>query len=107
MTPADQIVSSQTPMVNPDGARDIKHQQDRVNTLEQLYHLDGRDNINHPLHNTYTGLWLKYAPCPEHEITTNDDGTLTISMHGLRKTVSSHHLVEPAVKQLWDTIKTQ
>ena len=34
--------------------------EQRVRSLECLYIIDQRDKFDHPLHNTYTGLWLKY-----------------------------------------------
>lgn len=41
-------------------AEDTQAMMDRVILLELLYHLDRRHDQNHPLHNTYTGLWQKY-----------------------------------------------
>ena len=34
--------------------------EQRVRSLECLYLIDGRDHSDHPMHHTYTGLWLKY-----------------------------------------------
>lgn len=41
-------------------AQDTEAMMDRVIILELLYHMDGRHNRSHPLHNTYTGLWQAY-----------------------------------------------
>jgi hypothetical protein len=35
--------------------------QNRVDLLEKLYFWDGRDKKDHPLHDTYTGLYQKYT----------------------------------------------
>jgi hypothetical protein len=35
--------------------------QNRVDLLNRLYVWDGRDNKDHPMHSTYTGLYLKYT----------------------------------------------
>jgi len=35
--------------------------QNRVALLDKLYFWDGRDKKDHPLHNTYSGLYLKYS----------------------------------------------
>ena len=42
------------------GAQDIKAMNSRVEWLEDLYFLDGRDDPSHPFHHTYTGLALRY-----------------------------------------------
>ena len=34
--------------------------EQRVRSLECLYIIDQRNKPDHPLHNTYTGLWLQY-----------------------------------------------
>lgn len=34
--------------------------QARADLLERLYFWDGRDDREHPLHHTYTGLYQKY-----------------------------------------------
>jgi len=44
------------------GAQDIKAMDSRVEWLEDLYFLDGRDDPSHPFHHTYTGLALRYRP---------------------------------------------
>ena len=48
-----------TPNVTPSthGAQDIQAMNARNELLEQLYLQDGRDNPDHPLHATYTGLY--------------------------------------------------
>ena len=35
--------------------------QNRADLLDKLYLWDGRDKKDHPLHGTYTGLYLKYT----------------------------------------------
>ena len=42
------------------GATDIVAQKSRMLWLEELYFLDGRDQISHPQHGLFTGLALKY-----------------------------------------------
>ena len=42
------------------GASDIVAQKSRMLWLEELYFLDGRDQISHPQHGLFTGLALKY-----------------------------------------------
>lgn len=37
-----------------------KEDEARIERLEQLYFLDGRDKRDHPDHMTYTGLAMKY-----------------------------------------------
>ncbi len=32
----------------------------RVRVLDCLYLIDGRASKSHPMHATYTGLWIKY-----------------------------------------------
>ncbi len=34
--------------------------EQRVRSLECLYIIDQRDKVDHPMHHTYTGLWLQY-----------------------------------------------
>ncbi len=49
------------PMISASyGASDIVAQKSRMLWLEELYFLDGRDQISHPLHGLFTGLSLKY-----------------------------------------------
>lgn len=38
----------------------VQADQARVDFLEKLYLEDGRDSKGHPLHSTYTGLYLQY-----------------------------------------------
>lgn len=38
----------------------VQADQARVDFLENLYLEDGRDSEGHPLHATYTGLYLQY-----------------------------------------------
>ena len=42
------------------GASDIVAQKSRMLWLEELYFLDGRDQISHPQHGLFSGLALKY-----------------------------------------------
>tara|TARA_B100001939_G_scaffold15059_1_gene12817 strand:- start:906 stop:1097 length:192 start_codon:yes stop_codon:yes gene_type:complete len=42
------------------GATDIAVQKARTLWLEELYFLDGRDQISHPQHGLFVGLALKY-----------------------------------------------
>lgn len=35
----------------------LKEQDDRVAYINRLYHLEGRDDPNHPMHSLYTGLY--------------------------------------------------
>jgi hypothetical protein len=42
------------------GATDVEAQKARVLWLEELFFLDGRDQISHPQHGLFTGLALKY-----------------------------------------------
>lgn len=42
------------------GAEDTKAMNARVERLEELYILDGRDKPDHPYHSLYTGLFMKY-----------------------------------------------
>ena len=49
------------PMISASyGASDIVAQKSRMLWLEELYFLDGRDQISHPQHGLFTGLTLKY-----------------------------------------------
>ena len=49
------------PMISASyGATDIVAQKSRMLWLEELYFLDGRDQISHPMHGLFTGLALKY-----------------------------------------------
>jgi|TARA_R100000482_G_scaffold71066_1_gene26966 hypothetical protein len=49
------------PMISASyGATDIVAQKSRMLWLEELYFLDGRDQISHPQHGLFTGLALKY-----------------------------------------------
>ena len=43
------------------GAQDIEAMSNRVKWLEALFVFDGRDNPDHPFHDTYTGLFRKYS----------------------------------------------
>ena len=50
------------PMISASyGATDIVAQKSRMLWLEELYFLDGRDQISHPMHGLFTGLAQKYA----------------------------------------------
>ena len=42
------------------GAEDTQTMAARVLWLEELYFLDGRDQISHPQYGLFTGLALKY-----------------------------------------------
>ena len=42
------------------GATDVEAQKARVLWLEELFWLDGRDMVSHPMHGLFTGLALKY-----------------------------------------------
>ena len=42
------------------GAQDLPAMRSRALWLEELYFLDGRDQISHPQHGLFTGLALKY-----------------------------------------------
>lgn len=42
------------------GAEDIQVMQNRVNWLDMLYKLEGRDNPEHKMHGLYTGLHEKH-----------------------------------------------
>ena len=49
------------PMISSSyGATDVEAQKARVLWLEELFFLDGRDQISHPQHGLFTGLALKY-----------------------------------------------
>ena len=49
------------PMISASyGASDIAAQKARVLWLEELYFLDGRDQISHPRHGLFVGLAEKY-----------------------------------------------
>ena len=42
------------------GAEDVQAMMSRTLWLEELYFLDGRDQISHPQRGLFTGLALKY-----------------------------------------------
>ena len=42
------------------GAEDVEAMNNRQMWLEELYFLDGRDQISHPQYGLFTGLALKY-----------------------------------------------
>ena len=42
------------------GAEDVQAMAARNLWLEELFDLDGRDMISHPLHGLFTGLAMKY-----------------------------------------------
>ena len=42
------------------GAEDVQAMTSRVLWMNELYFLDGRDQISHPQHGLFTGLALKY-----------------------------------------------
>jgi len=42
------------------GASDVQAMAARTLWLEELFFLDGRDMISHPMHGLFTGLALKY-----------------------------------------------
>jgi hypothetical protein len=42
------------------GAEDVEVMQNRVNWLDMLYKLEGRDNKDHKMHGLYTGLHAKH-----------------------------------------------
>ena len=43
------------------GAQDTFAMENRVYLLDALYNMDGRDKPDHPLYNTFTGLYQKYV----------------------------------------------
>jgi hypothetical protein len=43
------------------GAQDTFAMENRVYLMDALYNMDGRDKPDHPLHNTFTGLYQKYV----------------------------------------------
>jgi hypothetical protein len=43
------------------GASDTQAMAARVLWLEELFFLDGRDQISHPMHGLFTGLSEKYS----------------------------------------------
>ena len=50
------------PMIpNKPGAQDHEAMNNRVKYLYHLYVLDDRDNPDHPLRGTFTGLAIKYG----------------------------------------------
>ena len=42
------------------GATDVTANANRTAWLEELFHLDGRDMVSHPMHGLFTGLAHKY-----------------------------------------------
>ena len=49
------------PMISSSyGATDVEAQKARVLWLEELFFLDGRDQVSHPQFGLFTGLALKY-----------------------------------------------
>tara|TARA_R100001163_G_scaffold30364_1_gene23988 strand:- start:109 stop:300 length:192 start_codon:yes stop_codon:yes gene_type:complete len=42
------------------GAEDVQAMSNRMAWLEELFFLDGRDQISHPQHGLFTGLANKY-----------------------------------------------
>ncbi len=46
---------------NKPGAQDQEAMRNRVKYLQHLYVLDDRDNPDHPLRGTFTGLAIKYG----------------------------------------------
>lgn len=50
------------PMIpNKPGAQDHEAMNNRIKYLYHLYALDDRDNPDHPLRGTFTGLAIKYG----------------------------------------------
>ena len=50
------------PMISASyGASDTAAQKSRVLWLEELFFLDGRDQISHPMRGLFTGLAEKYS----------------------------------------------
>jgi hypothetical protein len=43
------------------GAQDVQAMTARTLWLEELFFLDGRDQISHPMHGLFTGLSEKYS----------------------------------------------
>ena len=43
------------------GAEDVQAMTARTLWLEELFFLDGRDQISHPMHGLFTGLAEKYS----------------------------------------------
>ena len=43
------------------GAQDVQAMMSRTLWLEELYFLDGRDQISHPMRGLFTGLAEKYS----------------------------------------------
>jgi hypothetical protein len=58
LTPQQQVKLLRTEARKP-GAEDIHAMDNRVLVLDALFHLAGRDNKDHTLHSTYTGLWAE------------------------------------------------
>ena len=54
MNRPDPMISSKP------GAEDLPAMRARTMWLEELYFLDGRDQISHPQYGLFTGLALKY-----------------------------------------------
>lgn len=49
------------PMISASyGATDVEAMKARTLWMEELFFLDGRDMISHPMHGLFTGLALKY-----------------------------------------------
>ena len=49
-------------MTMTDAAAEVQEQFERMAYLEELYLLDGRDKLDHPLCGRFTGLFEKYGP---------------------------------------------
>ena len=43
------------------GAQDVQAMAARTLWLEELFFLDGRDQISHPMHGLFTGLWHDFC----------------------------------------------
>lgn len=56
MTPAQAVRKLRTQPDTP-GATDLDAMRNRVIAMDWLYRLSGRNDPNHSLHGTYSGLW--------------------------------------------------
>ena len=57
----DRLMQRPDPMIaGKPGAEDVQAMMARTLWLEELFFLDGRDQISHPQHGLFTGLALKY-----------------------------------------------
>ena len=58
---ASFLMERPDPMIpNKPGAEDVEAMAARTLWLEELFYLDGRDQVSHPQHGLFTGLASKY-----------------------------------------------